>query len=146
MVLRFIKDEDRLYRAIQIAFAGDEDLIKRFHSMGGSFEACVQDTFDKIIDASAETLLEWYEIVHDGEVIGYTVLSKMYRYLFSFGIAKNKRTRDAVGLWWSQLTCLLKGGFTCHVWAKNKRAIHFLMKKGMNVMAEIDLETQLNYN
>ena len=146
MVLRFIRDRQRLYKAIQIAFANDDDLMCRVHAMSGGFDACVDDTFNTILDASTDTILEWYEVVHDGEVIGFTILSKLYRYLFSFGIAKEMRTRDVIGLWWTQITCLLRGGFSCCLWAKNRTAVSFLMERGMHVVNDAELETQLIYN
>jgi len=147
MEMRFIKDKNRLLEAIQSAFSGDEDLINCFHIVStGELRDCVEDTYYRIVQASEEYLLDWFEIRKNGKVIGFTILSRPYSFLYSFGLNKEYRKREISEYWWQFVRGVLGNKFSCVLWAKNSRAINFLVKNGMKIFAQKEKETHLMYN
>jgi hypothetical protein len=146
MIFEKIESKSHLYEAILVAFLDDTLLLNKYHVNKGSLVECVNDTYLKIIDADEEYPLEWYTI-HDGtETIGYCITSKTYSFLYSFGININHRTKDNMIDWFENIKGLFIGSFTCGLWAKNDRAIDYLVRNGMNVYDRNELEIHLKYN
>jgi hypothetical protein len=148
MIVEMIDNEEKLYKGIGIAFHQDYDLINQYHVVEkGTYEQCVDDTFNKIIEATEELPLEWYLLRSDNrEIIGYCVVSKAYNFLYSFGINKNHRTSYNLTTWFFGITELLQNNFVCGLWAKNKRAIDFLCRNGMEIFKKEENIIHLKYN
>ena len=146
MIFEKVESKSHLYEAIIVAFLDDKLLINKYHVNVGSFVECVNDTYLKIIDADKEYPLEWY-VINDGiETIGYCITSKTYSFLYSFGINIKHRTKENMVNWFENVKKLFIGGFTCGLWAKNDRAIDYLVRNGMNVYDRNELEIHLKYN
>ena len=141
-------NDANLYKAIAISFEEDEELLKHYHVVETQvFEDCVNDTYDKIIEATQTLPLEWYIIkTDDHKTIGFCVLSRAYNFLYSFGINKQYRNSNTLSTWFVGITEILQNNFVCGLWAKNKRAIDFLCKNGMKIFKEKDNIIQLKYN
>ncbi len=146
MTFEKIDSKNYLYEAILIAFLDDNLLLDKYHVHSGTLVECVNDTYLKIMDADNMYPLEWY-IIHDGlETIGYCVTSKTYSFLYSFGINVKHRTSENMVEWFENVKGLFVGSFTCGLWAKNDRAIDYLVRNGMSVYDKTDLEIHLKYN
>ena len=51
--MELIDNDVQLYKGIGVSFYQDEELISKYHIVeNGNYEDCVNDTFDKIIEAS----------------------------------------------------------------------------------------------
>ena len=146
MIFERVESKNHLYEAILVAFLDDTLLINKYHVNIGSLVECVNDTYRKIMDADNIYPLEWY-VVHDGiETIGYCITSKTYSFLYSFGINIKHRTSENMINWFENVKGLFIGSFTCGLWAKNDRAIDYLVRNGMNVYDRNELEIHLKYN
>lgn len=143
-----IDNKDKLYRGVAISFWGDDALINKYHKVEtNKFQDCVDDTFNSILDNSESLPMEWYLIRHDNnEIIGYCIASKAYNFLYSFGINKNYRNGEVLSNWFTSVAELLQNHFTSALWAKNTRAIEFLVKNGMEIFKNEDNIVQLKYN
>jgi hypothetical protein len=146
MIFEKTYSEKSLYEAILIAFVDDELLMSKYHIFSGTLIECANDTYLKIMDANDKYPLEWYVICDGIEPIGYCVTSKTYSFLYSFGINISHRTSDNMEEWFDKVKSLFVGSFTCGLWAKNERAIDFLLKNGMNIYDKNELEIHLKYN
>jgi hypothetical protein len=146
MQFQRIYDEKRLYEAIYVAFFGDNDLINRYHVVGGNLDDCVKDTFNKCIEASRLVPLEFFEVYIDEIKVGYTVMSRTYNNLYSFAINVQYRGNLALSEWFGIVTKLLNSEFTCALWTKNDRAIEFLKKHGMEIFEKDGAVTKLKYS
>jgi len=141
-----ITDAKRLYDAIFVAFAGDNDLVERWHILGGTLEACVADTYNKIVHATSIMAMDWYEVWIDDTKVGYTVLSRSYNILYSFAINISFRGPAVQEEWFHKVGHLLRGEFFCTLWSKNERAIQFLVKHGMEIFSQDGEATQLRFS
>jgi hypothetical protein len=146
MQFQRIYDEKRLYEAIYISFFGDNELLQKYHIVGGNLEDCVRDTFDKCVEASRIVPLEFFEVYIDDVKVGFTVISRTYSNLYSFAINIKFRGESALTEWFDILTKLLNSEFTCALWAKNQRAIEFLKKHGMEIFEKDGSVTKLKYS
>ncbi len=148
MILQEINNESLLYKGIAVSFLHDEELISKYHIIEESdYQTCVNDTFEKIIETTRELPLEWFLVRNDNrEIIGYCVLSKAYNYLYSFGINKNYRKGNVLSAWFIGISEILQNHFICGLWAKNKRAVDFLVKNGMKIFEEDNNIVKLKYN
>lgn len=146
--MELIDNDVQLYKGIGVSFYQDEELVSKYHIVeDGSYEDCVNDTFNKIIEASKDLPLQWYLLRSDDrEVIGFCVLSKAYNFLYSFGINKRHRTSYNLTTWFVGVAELLQNNFVCGLWAKNKRAIDFLCKNGMEIFKKEENIIHLKYN
>jgi hypothetical protein len=146
MIFEQTYSEKSLYEAILIAFVDDELLMSKYHIFSGTLIECANDTYLKIMDANDRYPLEWYIICDGVDPIGYCVTSKTYSFLYSFGMNITHRTSDNMEEWFDKVRSLFNGSFTCGLWAKNERAIDFLLKNGMNIYDKTDSEIHLKYN
>lgn len=146
--MELIDNDMQLYKGIGISFHEDEELMGKYHIVeSGKFEDCVNDTFDKIIEAGKSFPLQWYLIRTDErEIIGYCVLSKAYNFLYSFGINKKHRNNYILNTWFIGVAEILQNDFFCGLWAKNERAIDFLCKNGMKIFKKEENIVHLKYN
>lgn len=131
-----IFEVDELEKCINIAFKDDQKLIDEYHILGGILEDCVRDTKFKIVQESYNNSLDWYKILDDYDyIIGFLVVSKTYKLLYSFGLNINSREnyRDK---FFNGVKDMFDGNFTCGLWKKNKRGLRFLERMGMEVIME----------
>ena len=147
MYLEKTHNEIELKEAIKIAFIDDIDLVSKYHILdNSSLEYCVEDTFNKIIKSSNEHVLEWYLIKEEDEIIGFTIVSIGYNYLYSFGINIDYRYSVVLNEWFSKIKVILQNHFICELWKKNERAINFLIKNGMEILEQENNIVKLKYN
>jgi hypothetical protein len=147
MYLEKINNEIELNEAIKIAFINDTELLTKYHIVeNGTYEHCVKDTFNKIIQSSKEHILEWYLIIKDSLIIGFTIVSIGYNYLYSFGINIKYRNNLILNEWFVKVKEILQNHFICELWEKNKRAINFLIKNGMEISNQENGVVTLKYN
>ena len=130
--------------AIKAAFKDDLLMLNQYHIKGGMLEDCVNDTFDKIREAQDLFPIEAYVINLNGNCIGFTVLSKQNKILYSFGISKYYRVKTVLHQWFDTVVFTLKV-FVCYLWNKNTRAIGFLVKMGVKITDKNDGFTTLKY-
>lgn len=120
---------------VEKAFLGDNDLLEKYHIVGGSLEDCVNSTIEAIRDVDKMYGLRYYMITNDGVAVGYMTLGPDF--LHSFGINIQYRQKDILKEWWSELLNIMSD-FFCTLHSKNTRAIEFLKKQGMIVHDEKD--------
>lgn len=143
MVFKRVYDMDVLYRAIYVAFEGDEELFSRYHIKAGEHQSdCILDTFEKIRDASENLPLEHYIVTVGRIVIGYCVTSEKLNMLYSFGIAIDYR-EEYSDLFFEEVKNHLGENFFCALWTRNRRGIKYLVRNGMRIIDEIDNVTTL---
>lgn len=125
-----------LESCINTAFKDDQKLIDEYHILGGILEDCVRDTRVKIVEESYKNTLDWYKIVDDYDyVIGFVVVSKTYKLLYSFGLNINSR-ENYKDRFFNEVKNMFDGNFTCGLWKKNTRGLRFLERMGMEVVME----------
>lgn len=148
MIFEKIESKDKLYRGVAISFWGDDALINQYHKVETKrYQDCVEDTYNTILDSTEALPLEWYLVRHDNnEIIGYCIASKAYNFLYSFGINKNYRNSEVLSTWFNKVAELLQDHFASALWAKNTRAIDFLVKNGMKIFEEDNIIVKLKYN
>lgn len=146
--MKFIPTSDKvdLYHAILISFSDDDKLINEYHCISGTVYECVNDTYFKIVEGGKDYPMDWYVVEQDDNVIGYCVICKTYSFLYSFGINIRYRTSENVIEWFDIVKSYLGENFFCGLWAKNKRAINFLIRNGMSIYEKNDSEVFLKYN
>jgi hypothetical protein len=136
--MRFVEilEVSELESCINAAFEGDQKLIDEYHIVGGTLGDCVRDTRVKIVEESIRITLDWYKVLDDyNDIIGFFVISKTYKLLYSFGLNINTR-ENYKNRFFEELSYLFEGEFTCGLWKKNSRAIRFLENMGMKVVME----------
>lgn len=142
MILVKINDDNVLYECIYVAFGGDKKLIEQYHLVGKNLDECVNDTYNKILQTSQEIVLEKYAVIDEEVVLGYLVVSITHKFLYSFGLAINKRQYFS-DLFFSEISKLLSHNFKCILWTKNSRAIEYLKRNGMRIEEQTEEITTL---
>jgi len=123
---------------IRLAYENDADILATQHVK----------PFDNIVDAVAESKaqiemmaaeknLNYYKVLWGKSAVGYFVTFD--RFLFSFGINKEYRKKEALTGWWSWVVKSLPQNFMCLLHPHQTKAINFLRKNGM-IVAEVDKE------
>jgi hypothetical protein len=144
MEFRQIHTNQELLEAISIGFFEDQELFDKYHCLtNGSYYECVNDTYKKVLDASVQYPLEWYEVIEGGKKIGFTIICKAYNFLYSFAINKFNRTSQILINWFNTTKSLLGEYFNCSLWSKNQRAINFLLRCDMKILSQQNEITQL---
>lgn len=80
-------------------------------------------------------------IYDKNKLIGYFVYKE--KQLISFALAKEYRTRSYLREFFKVIKTTIKGNFMCLLWAKNIRAIKYLMKNKMEIINQNDKIIQL---
>ena len=138
--------DESLYVGIMNAFEGDYELVDKYHYINSDYIECVTDTYLKIKQAQKKYPLEMYDSKLGEDVIGYVVICKTYNFLYSFGINVQYRTPQNMTFFFKKIAMSFNGGFTCGLWAKNMRAIEYLLKNGMEIYKKEDNQVHLIYN
>lgn len=125
-----------LEKCIYVAFKDDKKLVDEYHILGGTLEDCVRDTKLKIVEESDRITLDWYKVLDDyGSIIGFLVVSDTYKLLYSFGLNIDSR-EEYKKVFFDKISSMFGGEFSCGLWTKNKRAIRFLEKMGMEIIIQ----------
>lgn len=132
---------------IEVAFKHDDMLLKKFHIISkGTFEECVNHTFEVITKASKVLGIECYKLVavaSEGELIpiGYTILHKNSdnkNVLYSYGINIMYRYSIVRNSWLEWVGEQLGYPYTTILYVKNKRAIKFFQKHNFEIVDQAD--------
>jgi len=147
MIFNKIILKDKIFHAIEIGFHNDMDLFEKYHYLNTQdAKTCSLHTFNSILEFCDTYAGEFYEVLQGDIVIGFTVISKPYNILYSFGINIEYRNIDNLATWFELVSFLLQENFTCLLYAKNKRAIEFLVKNGMYIFDQDEDLVSLNFN
>ncbi len=132
---------NEIKEAIKIAFSEDTDLLKFYDK-----SANIKSTDDIVIDvirkvATYKEKIFWQGVFVDNKLVGYFVFSPFL--LISFGL--NVEYRDKKRKFFVLMQKTIGKRFCAHLFSHNVRAIKFLMKNKMKVVAENHLLTKLVY-
>ena len=130
---------EELENLIYLSYENDTDLIKKFHSINidneeHSFKECVEQTYNRILDASKSVDSDIFKVLYNGEEIGYMVIFGSV--LYSFAIFPSFRKKDILNLWWEEVKELFGGEFGALIYNNNIRCLIFLLKNDMKIVAE----------
>lgn len=116
------------------AWDGDKELSKYYDSncTNRSLDGFVEDTCHKILEYkefSDDCLI--YGLTERTKKVGFVVLNRTTKLLYSFGVGKNYRDAEHLSTLFDFITGLLRQDFTCLLFRKNKRAVTWLQKCGL---------------
>jgi len=130
-------DFNGLEGAIRAAYLGDYDLIDKFHIQRYTeIEEAVNSELQIISNTSSKVPANFWEVIKDGESIGYFVT--LPNTLYSFGINKNHRTEETKVKIWGAIVEIINGNFVCLLYPNNVRAITWLKKCGMVEVPDVE--------
>lgn len=130
---------------IEIAFQNDTELFSKWHIIQDVPLACINDTYNRILDTVSYFDITCYKVLLYDVIIGYTVICEEHGLLYSFGINKQYRTKEVLKNWFAEIIKIL-GIFDCILWQKNERAINHLIKQGMTIKNTTHDYIILNYS
>lgn len=130
----------KLRGIIELSFEGDTDLIEKYHSVGISKDASIDETMKRIDDISKMQKCSFFDVRFCGKSIGYFVIFD--KFLFSFCINIRYRKKDILLEWWGEVKKQLGEEFGTMLFNKNEPAIEFLKRQGMKVFKK-DTETTI---
>jgi hypothetical protein len=137
------KEHEDLLKGISIAFEDDDKLINDYHIIGGNYEVCVNDTYNRILTESKISELHKYLVTNkEGYIIGFIVVSLQYQILYSFGL-NIKFRKEFSEEFFNKISDLLYNCFGCGLYNKNERAIKFLLRNGMEIVLHDEEKTIL---
>lgn len=116
-----------MIKEVRQAFQDDQDILKYFDPT-----VPVTNT-DEVCDNICDKLFE-YALDYQANFVpinGGYIFTAGDHVLVSFGINVNMRTKKNLELLWGAINENLKRPFSCHLWAKNTRAINWLKRCGM---------------
>jgi ribosomal protein S18 acetylase RimI-like enzyme len=119
---------------VEIAFAGDNELVEQFHFMDKTLAGTIINNVSNIEMLNEKYPINCYSLNIDGVPIGFTVGKD--HLLYSFGINKAFRTKEIVLSWWYELLTVLAPNFVCCLYPENTRAINFFMRNGMEIFEQ----------
>lgn len=115
-----------LRRYVETAYAGDEDLLSKYHVSKYDFESAVNETMRMISYTSKGVDMMYFGVTLNDERIGYLCCFK--NNLYSFGINIQKRTKEILSEFWGKVKEVLGNSFICMLYPNNTRAINWLKK------------------
>lgn len=130
---------EQMHEHVFLAFAGDDKLLKFYHTSPGTLDHCVENTMKFITENSShyEQDMEFYAVVLGIKTIGYTVIirnEKAPHELYSFGINIKHRSDGVRSEWLFALSKLLGTPYYIVLWNRNIRAINFFERNGFAVL------------
>jgi hypothetical protein len=131
---------------VELGFANDEDLLKKYAIFDTSTKHCVDGNMKNIVECLDIFEFQYYIVMNDQSAIGFTVVSKADSFLFSFGINIQSRKKDILIAWMDKVKQLLDNDFTTVLWDKNKRAIEFMQKNGFVIYDRKNKATYLKFS
>lgn len=133
---------DELKKLIYLSCENDNELVEKYHSLNlnknksYTLEDCVNETFERIVNAEEEVGVDIYKVLYQGEEIGYVALFEDI--LYSYAIAMKYRTKEILSLWWKGICELLDGEFVTMIYSNNTRCLNFLLRNNMEVVETED--------
>lgn len=124
-------DKSEVRRLVEISYKDDFIGFEKYHTEPFTFEQAV----DKTVEMLEKEDLEYFSVSTDRE-IGY--LATHGQILFSFAIEKKSRTKNILLPWWEGIRILMEATFVVPLYGNNKRAINFLLKRGMKILEQKD--------
>lgn len=121
-----------LSKAIRAAFDSDKELLEKFYDPNvkvNDVDEAVKDVSRKVATFSEA---EYRGVYDKNELVGYFVFRN--KLLISFGLNIGYRTRNYLREFFRLIRTEIKGKFGCLLFARNVRAIKFLVKQGMELM------------
>jgi len=134
---------NNLPKAIKIAFSGDTNL-KDLYDPTATVETVddmVADVERKVLEYSQQMPVTFMGVYEKNELVGYFVYSGML--LISFGLNIKCRIRNLLREFYQLIKKNVHQHFACILWTKNKRAIKWLLKNKMTILASNEATTQL---
>ena len=126
-------DKSELRALVELSYIGDKEGFKKYHVEPFDYRQSVECTMS-LIEAEPFELL-YYAIITD-KPIGYMVVYD--KVLYSFAIEIKSRTKVILLEWWEAVKDLLGATFVVPLYDNNKRAINFLLKRGMKIFEQKD--------
>lgn len=129
---------DELKKLIYLSCENDNELAEKYHSLNlgkrGEYtlEECINETFERIVDAEEEVGLDKYKVIYQGEEIGYVTLFEDI--LYSYAIGMKYRTKEILPLWWKGICNLFENEFVTMIYSNNTRCLNFLLKNNMEIV------------
>lgn len=128
----------QMHELVKLAFDGDTELLNLYHISPGTLDHCVVHTMNFIVEneAAYKQDMEFYSVRLNGIKIGYTVVIRNEHEpneLYSFGININYRKSEILEKWMAEIKNMLGGSYFVALWGKNKRAINFMERNGLEV-------------
>lgn len=134
---------EKLKEAIEVAFDGDNEIVKLYdpNVEVGNIEDVINDIYNKIFEIKDLCICKG---VYDSQtLIGYYIYSSIL--LISFSLNVKYRTESNLIDFFDIIKKDLGDEFGCRLWSKNKRAIKWLEKNGMEAVEDYNNITQLVY-
>ena len=126
---------NQLRKAIEVSFNND-NFIFDFYDPNSKVEN-LTEIVDDILNKINTYEKPFYFGIYDKEkLIGYFVYKESQ--LISFALAKEYRVRKYLREFFKIIKNQIKGHFSCVLWAKNTRAIKYLLKHKMEVIKQND--------
>ena len=126
-------DKSELRALVELSYIDDKEGFKQYHIEPFDYRQSVECTMD-LIEAQPFEMI-YYSISTD-KLIGYMVVYD--KVLFSFCIEIKSRTKEILLAWWQAVIILLGATFVVPLYDNNKRAINFLLKRGMKIFEQKD--------
>ena len=134
---------EKLKESIEVAFDGDNEIVKLYdpNVEVGNIEDVINDIYNKIFEIKDLCICKG---VYDSQtLIGYYIYSSIL--LISFSLNVKYRTESNLIDFFDIIKKDLGDEFGCRLWSKNKRAIKWLEKNGMEAVEDYNNITQLVY-
>ena len=137
---------NEIKKAITIAFMEDKDIVNLYDpNVDVNYvDDVIVNMQDKLGELGEDTK---YKILYEkGDIAGYYIYNELQ--LISFSLNVKYRTRKYLRELFNFIKKECQNTFICTLWTKNKRAIRYLIKNGMEVMGQMGKdgnETNLVY-
>lgn len=127
------KETDYFYETIKECFADDDELLSKHHIKAGKgLDVCVKDTVDVLLHQTYN--LKFYGIYLKNKLIGFFGTEMDYgdfKFLTTFCIKTEYRNKEIINEFWGNIKKYFQFyNFYTSLYAKNKRAVNFCLKKG----------------
>lgn len=133
MRLYIVKNRDEIKSIVRECFSTDSELIDEFHIKAGtSSEECIDDTCNVLFNQTYGDF-EFYKILKSDRLIGFIGIEPSAKYLTTFCLKKKDRNEGNKKELFQSIIKLLGEEFSCALYAKNRRAIKYLIKQGMEI-------------
>ena len=126
--LKPFKSKAFLKESIAVAFKGDTELHQYHISPSDNIDDMVNHTYHTIIDTAKEMKINYYAVVINGEVIGFTCIAPAYNWVYSFGINPEYRNKTVLLSWLNKVERIIAGDVYIYLYTKNTRAVDFFKK------------------
>lgn len=134
--------KDELQDLITMSYAGDNDLLNKYHVKKFTLKEAVKSEINSINNIGLNLKMNYFKVMFNNKPIGYFV--KSGKFLLSFAISIQYRTKEILTDWWNELTKNMGKNFTCGLLSNNTRALDYMKKRGMKIIYENPEKKQIN--